>query len=324
MRAAVLAENEVEIRDMPPPKPSANEILVRVRACGLNRVDLYMAAGRKHGNLGGVGAIGGIEWAGEVVEVGSDVPNEFKLGDRVMCSGGGAFAEYAVADWGRVYPIPTDTMPFEEATTLPVALQTMHDALITRGRMEPGQSVLVQGASSGVGLMALQIAKYCGAGLVFGSSTDPGRRAQLKDFGADVAFDSRDPNWPSEIAKATNGKGIDVIIDQVSGNVASLNLDVAAIGARIVNVGRLGGAAATFNFELHALKRIEYIGVTFRSRTLTEVRDVTRKTRADLWDALAAGRLRLPIDRVFPLAEVSAALAHMRANGHFGKIVLTV
>jgi NADPH2:quinone reductase len=324
MRAVVLTEKDVEIRDVPRPEPRANEILLRVHTCSLNRADLHMAAGRKHGSLGGPGSIAGIECAGEIIESGPAAPSELKPGMRVMCSGGAAFAEYAVADWGRVYPLPDESMPYEEAAALPVALQTMHDALLTRGRLKSGEAVLVQGASSGVGLMALQIAKLCGAGLVAGSSTDTARRARLDKFGADLAFDPRDPNWPAEMTEATNGRGMDVIIDQLSGNLVGQNMKAAAIGARIVNVGRLAGEAGQLDFELHALKRIEYIGVTFRSRTLDEVREITRRVRADLWGALAAGKLRLPIDRVFPLREAAAALAHMRANKHFGKIILKV
>jgi NADPH2:quinone reductase len=131
-------------------------------------------------------------------------------------------------------------------------------------------------------------------------------------------------NWPDEVAKATGGKGVDLIVDQVSASVANQNMRAAAILGRIVNVGRLGGMKGEFDFDLHALKRIDYIGVTFRTRSLDEVREIVRKMRADLWPAVEAGTLHLPIDRTFPLDEAAAAQAHMRANAHFGKIVLTV
>src|SRR6185437_12903321 len=142
----------------------AERVLVRVRAVGLNRAELAIAAGHKHGNQGGPGAIPGLEWSGEVAEIGAEVRG-IKPGDRVMCSGGGGYAEYAVCDWGRVSPIPANNMTYPQAATLPVALQTMHNALITNGRLKAGESVLIQGASSGVGLMGLQIAKLKGARL---------------------------------------------------------------------------------------------------------------------------------------------------------------
>ena len=124
--------------------------------------------------------------------------------------------------------------------------------------------------------------------------------------------------------EATGGRGVELIIDQVSASVANQNMKATTILGRIVNVGRLGGFKGEFDYDLHALRRIAYIGVTFRTRSADEVREINRRMRADLWGAVEAGTLRLPIDRTFPLDEAAAALAHMRANGHFGKIVLTV
>jgi NADPH2:quinone reductase len=323
MKAAILSESGLVIGEAPQPEPTANEILVRVRAAGLNRADILMADGRKHGSLGGGGAILGLEWAGEIVAAGSDTEG-FTAGDRVMCSGSAGYAEFAVTDWGRVSPLPTAEMSFEQAATLPIALQTMHDALATNGRLQSGETVLIQGASSGVGLMGLQIAKYMGAKLVIGTTRDAGRRARLGDFGADLALDPSDPSWPDAVLEATGGAGVNLIVDQISGGVANENMKAAAVKGRIVNVGRLGGFSGEFDYDLHALKRIDYIGVTFRTRSVEEVREINRKMRADLWPAVQAGTLQLPIDRVFPLAEVVAAQAHMRANDHFGKVVLSV
>jgi len=322
MKAAVVTQAGLEIRVVPAPVPARNQVLVRVRACGLNRADLGVAAGHKHGAIGGPGTIVGMEFAGEVVEAGAEA-SAVKPGDRVMCSGAGAFAELAVADWGRATLIPAG-MSFEQAATLPVALQTMHNALVTAGRLAAGESVLIQGASSGVGLMALQIARHMGAAQVMGTSTNAQRREKLKAFGADLAIDTTDPAWPDAVLAATGGKGVHLIIDQVSASVANANMKAARVLGRIVNVGRLGGAKGEFDYDLHALKRIDYIGVTFRTRSIEEVREINRLMRADLWGAIEAGTLRLPLDRSFLLAEAAAALAHMRANAHFGKIVLSV
>jgi len=322
MLAGVASKDGLVMRDIPQPRPKPNEVLVKVRAAGLNRADLTTARGLPHGSHGGVGAAVGVEWAGEVVETGSEVQG-FKAGERVMCSGNGGYAEYAVGDWGRVHSIP-DGMSFEQAAVLPVALATLHNALVTAGRLKAGESAMIQGASSGVGLMGLQIAKFLGAKPVIGSATNDERRGRLKEFGADVAVDTRDPAWPDQVLAATGGKGVDVVVDMLSGPVVAQTMKAMAVLGRIVNVGRLAGTKAEFDFDLHALRRIDYIGVTFRTRSLEEVREIGRGMRADLWDAVEAGKLMLPIDRRFPLTEAVEAQAHMRANRHFGKIILTM
>jgi NADPH2:quinone reductase len=322
MKAVVVGTSGVEVREVPKPTPGPTQVLVRVRASGLNRADLIMASGRPHGAHGGAGAILGLEFAGEVVDVGGQVSG-IKAGDRVMCSGNAGYAEYAVTDYGRVARIPANNMTFTQAATLPVALQTMHNAVVTAGRLRKGESILIQGASSGVGLMGMQIAKHMGASLVLGSSTNAGRRARLKEFGADVAIDTTDATWPDAVIKATDGKGVDVIVDQISAPVANGNLKAAKVLGRIVNVGRLGGFTGEFDFDLHAAKRIDYIGVTFRTRSVEEVREINRLMRVDLWDAVESGKLALPIDKSYPFEQAAEALAHMKANEHFGKIVLT-
>ena len=241
-----------------------------------------------------------------------------------MCACPAAYAEYALADVGRVHAIPANNMTFAQAATLPVALQTMHNAVVTAGRLKSGESVLIQGASSGVGLVAMQIAKVMGAGLVIGTSTNPARRARLAEFGADMALDSSDGTWADQVLAATKGKGVDLIVDQISGYVANDNLRATAVLGRIVNVGRLGGFKGEFDFDLHAMRRIDYIGVTFRTRSVAEVREINRLMREDLWPHVEARRINLPIDRTFPLEKAAEALAHMKANAHLGKIVLDV
>jgi NADPH2:quinone reductase len=320
MKAAVSTPNGLELRDIAEPVPKPNEVKVRVRACGLNRADL--SAARATFGHGTMGAPVGLEFAGEVAEVGADV-REFKAGDRVVCSAGGGYAEYAVADYGRTAPLPAG-FSFEQAAVLPVALNTLHNALITKGRLKAGESVLIQGASSGVGLMGLQIAEMKGAKPVMGSATNDMRRGRLKEFGADIAIDTRDDKWPEQVLEATGGKGINLTVDMVSGKTVNQTMSATAVLGRIVNVGRLGGVTAEFNFDLHAMKRIDYIGVTNRNRSLEELREVMRLMRADLWDAVVAGKLTLPIDRTFKLDDAIAAQAHMKANQHFGKIALVM
>jgi NADPH2:quinone reductase len=321
MRAAVLGDKGVEIRDLSKPAPKPNEVLIRVRASSLNRADLLVALGHQHGSIGGVGARLGLECAGEVEAVGSEVEG-VKPGDRVMASAPGGFAEYVVTDAGRVHRIPGNNMSYEQAACFPVALQTMHNAVVTAGRR--GEAMLMQGASAGVGLMGMQIGKLMGASLVIGTSTNADRRARLHEFGCDLALDSADPSWPDQAKNATGGKGVDLIVDLVSAPVANQNLEAASILGRIVNVGRLGGMKGEFDFDKHALKRIDYIGVTFRTRSAEEVREINRRMRADLWPAIEAGKLSMPIHKTYKLVDIGEALALMRANRHFGKVVISV
>jgi NADPH2:quinone reductase len=322
MKAYVYGANGAEITNVAKPAPKGTQVLVRVRACGLNRADLGMTKGHAHGSAGGAGTVLGMEWAGEIAEVGSEAKG-VRIGDKVMGSGAAAFAEYTLADHGRMFRTPSN-MNFEDAATLPVALATMHNAVVTNGALQVGQSVLIQGASSGVGLMAMQIAKLKGAKLVIGSSTDPTRRGRLKEFGADLAVDSSDPGWVDAVLQATGGEGVDLIVDQVSGKVASQNLAATKIKGRIVNVGRLGGTRAEFNFDLHAARRINYIGVTFRTRTIEEIREIFEEVRKDIWPAVESRKLQLPIDKVFAFDDIGRAFEHMEANKHLGKIVVTL
>jgi len=322
MKAFVYGANGAEVTDVAKPQPKGTQVLVRVRACGLNRADLGMTKGHAHGAAGGVGTVLGMEWAGEVAELGPEAKG-VKVGERVMGSGGAAFAEYTLADHGRLFRIPGNAnMNFEEAATLPVALATMHNAVVTNGALQAGQSVLIQGASSGVGLMAMQIAKLKGAKLVIGSSTDATRRGRLKEFGADLAVDSKEPGWVDQVLKATNGEGVDLIVDQVSGSVANQNLKATKVKGRIVNVGRLGGTHGDFNFDLHAARRIQYIGVTFRTRSIEEIRDIFTEVQRDIWPAVESRKLQLPIDKVFAFDDIGKAFDRMEANQHLGKIVV--
>jgi NADPH:quinone reductase-like Zn-dependent oxidoreductase len=263
-----------------------------------------------------------MEWAGEVAELGPEAKG-VNVRDKVMGSGAAGFAEYTLADHGRLFRCSSN-MNFEEACTLPVALTTMHNAVVSVGGLQAGQTVMIQGASSGVGLMGLQIAKLKGAKLVVGSSTDPARRGRLKEFGADLAVDSSDPTWVDAVLQATSGEGVDLIVDQVSGKVASQNLKATKVKGRIVNVGRLGGTHADFNFDLHAARRIDYVGVTFRTRTMEEIREIFDEVRKDLWPAVESRKLQLPIDKVFAFDDIGKAFEHMEANKHLGKIVVTL
>ena len=321
MKAVVVAKNGVEILDVEIPIPKKNEVLIKVFSCGLNRADLMVADGGAHGSSGGSGTIVGMEFSGEIIEFGSEV-NGFSIGDRVMCSGTSAWAEYATTDWGRVIKIPDNNMDFDVACTLPIALATMHNAIITAGDFKKGQSILIQGASSGVGLMGLQIGKYKGAKIVIGSSTKIEKHNRLKDIGADVVVDSKNSEWVNQVLNHTDGEGVDLIIDQLSGYTVNQNMLATKIKGNIVNVGRLAGGITDFNCDLHALRRINYKGVTFRTRSLDEIRNVYSNMWNDFKNLILEGNFSLPIDKTFEFEDVEYALTCMRENKHFGKLIL--
>jgi NADPH2:quinone reductase len=321
MRAGVASENGLTVQLVARPQPASEQILVRVVAAGMNRADLNAAKGAGVAGKDSWGKPIGMEWAGKIVAVGDGV-RAFKPGEFVMCSGTGGYAEYAVADMGRTISLDGSNLVLEHAAALPLALMTAHDAVITNGRLRSGEAVLVQGASSAVGLAALQIAKKVGASLVIATSTSATRSKRLAAFGADLVLDPSDPSWVDQVLKATDGQGANVIIDMVSGATVNGSMRAAAVLARMVNVGRLGGVKTEFDLDLHSLKRLNYMGTTFRTRNLAEVREIVRVMRADLWEAIVSGKIELPVDRIFPLDEAAAAHAYMASNAHFGKIVL--
>lgn len=314
MRALVSVDEGIVVREMPEPVPGPGEVLVRVRAASLNRADLTVAAARTGRPLG-------MEWAGEVVR--RDAEGTLATGDRVICTGMGGFAECAVAQVGRVIPLPPGT-DFAEGSVLGLALQTMHDALVSNGRLRAGETVLVHGASTAVGLIALQMARHLGAARVIATSTSADKRAKLAAFGATQVFDSNDAGWVAGVLDATAGRGADLVIDQIAGPRFDDTMRATAVLGRIVNVGRLGGDTGPFNFDLHALRRIQYTGVTFRTRDPQEVRVLNEALLAHLGGAIASGVFRLPVHARFALGDAAQALALMASNTHFGKIVLNL
>lgn len=322
MQGAVLTSRGIEMQELPVPVPGACELLVKVRASSLNRADLFLLEGRAHGSHGGLGSQLGLEWSGDVVAVGADVPG-FRVGDSVMCSGIGGLSAYAVADWRRTFAFPQRDIGYAAAACLPVALRTTHVSIATTGKLQAGQSVLVLGASSGVGLMSLQVAKLLGAGLVIGTSTKADRRKKLKNFGADAVVDSNDVHWVEQVLELTEGKGVDLLIDFLAGPLINDSMRAVKVGGRIVNVGRMAGETGNFDFDLHSMRRIQYLGTTFRTRTADEVLEIQQQIKEELWPALENGMLGIPIDVTLPISKAAEAFDFMKSNGHFGKIVLT-
>lgn len=322
MRAIIATAGGPTVSEAQKPVPGPHQVLIRVRAAALNRIDLRMSRGMAHGPSGGIGQACGMEWAGEIADVGSDVTG-WSNGDRVMGVSPNAFAEFTTAYAQSIFAVP-DGLSFDEAAALPVGLQTMHDALITQGSFGKGQTVLIQGASSGMGLMGMQIAKEFGAKLVIGTSTDTKRRQRLSAFGAGLALNSREEIWVSEVLAATGGDGVDVTLDLVAGPLVSAGMRATRIGGRMINIGRVGGEQGEIDFDLHSLRRITYIGTTFRTRTQNEVGAVVAAAARDLGDAVSSRRISMPIAGVYPLDEAITAFTLMERNEHFGKLVLSI
>jgi NADPH:quinone reductase-like Zn-dependent oxidoreductase len=325
MRAAIIdpRAGTLELQSVPDPEPGPRDLLVHVRAAGLNRADLAMRRGEYR-----VGArpaappeprVGGGELAGEVVAIGPAV-TRWKPGDRVMAMGAG-YAELARVDERLALPVP-ESFRWEEAGTTPVALLTAHDALVTNGRLREGETVLVHAVSSGVGVAALQLARHLRARLVFGTSRVPAKLERLRALGLDVGIDTTRDALAEVVHARTDGRGVDVVVDNVGAGLLGATIEAAAILGRIVQVGRLGGRRDEIDLDELARKRLSLVGVTFRTRTPEERIAVVERFLAHLGPALAAGAFRPLVDRVFELADVDAAQRALAENRHVGKLAL--
>ena len=329
MRAIVIIPDEqsgtLALRDAPDPTPGPQELLIRVKATALNRADLAQRRGRYPAAVTAADsglAIGGLEAAGEVIGMGASVAG-FAEGDRVMAMCGGGYAELATVDYRLALHVP-ERLSWEEAASIPVAYMTEHNALITNGQLQAGESVFINAASSGVGVAALQLAKLFGARPVIGSSGVAQKLEALADWGMDVGINYQTENVGDALLAATQGEGVDVIIDHVGASHLADHLRGMALKGRLVSVGRLGGGKHEIDLDLIAARRLHLIGVTFRTRTLEERIEIAQGCGEAILPALADGRLRPCIDRVFPLNEVAEAQGYLASNAQIGKIVLTI
>jgi NADPH2:quinone reductase len=315
------AGNRLEWREVPEPRPGPGELLIAVRAVGLNRADLSRRAGHyERIPTRPPAPIAGLEAAGEVIAIGARVEG-FRVGDRVMGMPSGAYAQQALLHARLAMRVPKN-LSWTDAAATPVALFTAHDALVTTGRLRQGSRVLVQAAASGVGIAALQVARELGASAVLGTAGSAAKFAELARFGLTHGIDYRTEPVGERVLALTNGDGVDVIVDMVGADAAAANLQAAAVGARWVQVGRMGGTVAQIDLDLVSKKRLSLIGVTFRTRDVDEFAAVVRDAERDLGPAIAMGRFAMPIARTFAFDEAVRAQEFMRTNAHFGKIVL--
>ncbi len=322
MRAALVIPGadggKVEIRDVPDPVAGAGQVLVRVRASGLNRGEITQAKAARSGNPGPIG----VEFAGEVAAVGAGV-TRWREGDRVMGHGRSGQAQFTIADPRALMAVPKG-MSWPEAGSFPNVFMTAHDAVVTNGELKAGEAILVNAASSGIGIAAIQIASYLGAKPVIATSRSAAKIARLAEYGVDLAIDTSREKQLDAVMAATDKRGVDVIIDTLGGTVFAENLESLAVKGRLINIGRMGSSTAQIDITQLWAKRLKLIGVTFRSRSEEERLAVVEACARDLLPALAAGKLKWPIDRTFPLEALVEAHAYMERDQHFGKIVITI
>lgn len=325
MKAIVIDTSEpgrpLAFREVPDPIAGPNDLLVVVRAAALNRADLRRAASHfAASEQRSRAAIAGLELAGEVVAKGVEVQG-FAVGDRVMAMAGNAYAERATVDYRLAIPVPT-TFTWHQAAATPITFVTAYDALVNAAALKQGETVFVQGASTGAGIAAVQIARARGARLVLGTAGDTTKLARLRELGCDVPINYRTQKFVDVVCENTNSAGAEIVIDHVGGTTAQGNIDAAAIKGRIVCVGRVSGAEATINLDEFARKRLRMIGVTFRTRALDERIQIIRGFCNDMLPLLENKSVQPVIDSIYPLPDAALAQERMRANLHFGKIIL--
>lgn len=328
MRAAVITRpggpEVLAIQQRPRPIPRANEVLVRVRASALNRADLAQREGHYPAPPGSPPDIPGLEFAGEVEALGEDARG-WHEGDRVFgIVGGGANAEYLVADAATLARVP-ERLSWTEAAAVPEVFMTAHDALVTQAQVQRGESVLIHAVGSGVGLAATQLARAWSA-TPFGTARTAEKIEKSREYGLEDGITvAADPDeFVAHAERWTSGKGIDVTLDLVGGAYLPADIRAAALRGRIMIIGTIAGATATMPVGMILRKRLTVRGTALRSRTLEEKRAVTEAFVRDVVPLLDTGALRPTIDQVFGLEEIGAAHERLAGNATFGKIVLRI
>jgi NADPH:quinone reductase len=328
MRAAIMvpgADGGVwQVRDVQRPVVPPGYLLARVYASSLNRAEVRAVGNLRlvPGKPAPAERPGGGDAAGEVIELGVGVDG-FKPGDRVMgrCSGG--FAEFALIDAREAMPAP-ERLSWEEAAAVPIVYVVVHDALFASARLRSGETVMVTAASSGVGVATLQLAKLVGA-KVIGTSRSTEKIEKLKGFGLDVGIATGSGGFAEAIARVIGEDGVEMVVDNIGGDVFSACLGALAVGGRFVTIGRMGGVLkGEIDLDRLALRRLHLYGVSNRLRKPAQRAQSTKRFVADLMPALQEGRLRPIIDRTFTLAEIAAAQAYLEADKHVGKVVIRI
>jgi len=319
--AAPGGPEQLRLAVRPVPQPGAGEVLIRVAAAGVNRPDVVQRQGL-YPPPPGASDLPGLEVAGSVVALGNGVSG-LREGDQVtaLLSGGG-YAEYAVAAAPLCLPIP-EGLSLVEAAALPETYFTVWSNVFERGGVKAGDTLLVHGGTSGIGTTAIQLGTALGA-KVFATAGSPEKARICEKLGAVRGIDYRGEDFVEVIKQATDGRGVDVILDMVAGSYVQRNIEAAAVEGRIVIIAVQGGVKAEIKANMLMVKRLTLTGSTLRPRTVAQKGAVAEAVRKHVWPLLAAGRVKPIIHATFPLAEASEAHRLMESSSHVGKIVLTI
>jgi NADPH:quinone reductase len=309
----------LQLREVPTPQPAAGEILVRVRAAGVNRADILQRMGQYPAPPGAPADIPGLEYAGEVAALGAGAL-AWKVGDRVMgLVPGGAYAERVTVNESLGLPM-TSGWSFEQGASVPEAFVTAHDALFHQMRLRAGECVLIHAVGSGVGTAALQLAKAVGA-RTFGTSRSGPKLERARALGLEVAIDSSREDVTEVVRRHTGGAGVDVVFDLVGGPVLTGSIQSLARGGRMIVV-LAGGRSAPIDLGAVLGKRLTIVGTVLRARTLEEKVAVTARFVAEVLPLLDGGIVRPVVAQSYPLAQAAAAHRQLESNAVFGKLVL--
>jgi NADPH2:quinone reductase len=307
--------------ERPRPSPKANEILIKVAAAGVNRPDVLQRTGN-YPVPPDASDLPGLEVAGEVVDLGEKVAL-WKKGDRVCALvHGGGYAEYCVAPEVQALPIPKGWTA-GQAASLPETFFTVWANVYDRARLAPGETLLVQGGSSGIGVSAIQMAKATG-NRVFATAGSDEKCAACVRLGAEKCFNYKTQDWSAEVLAATGGKGVNVILDMVGGDYVPKELKCLADDGRLVFIAYLRGPKTELNIDAVMRKRLTISGSTLRPRPVEFKGALARSLREKIWPLIEAGRIKPEIYKTFPLEQAAEAHRLMESSQHIGKLVLTL
>ncbi len=309
------------VRTEPTPKPDAGQVLIEVAYAGVNRPDVIQRQG-KYPAPPGASPLPGLEVSGVVVAANGDVP-ETMIGTKVCALvAGGGYARYCLAQADQCLPVP-DTMPLEQAAAIPETLFTVWHNVFERGWAMEGETLLVHGGTSGIGTMAIMLAKAFGMTVITTCGTDE-KCAAACDLGADHAINYRNADFVAEVARITGKAGVQIVLDMVSGDYVPRNLKCLTDDGRHVTIAVLGGMTAELNMAQIMMRRLTLTGSTLRPRSNEFKGLLAAEIAANAWPLFVSGELKPVMDQIFALDDASGAHARMEAGDHIGKIVLQV